>query len=96
MIEHPGKEIWVKELSSGDWAVCLFNPTGQPSKMRIKWPQFWVLDSKTEYEVRDIWPQKDLGTTQTKNDFFVTIEPHDVIVYRLNKTQKDDHETEKK
>src|SRR5208283_3602848 len=24
-MEHPGKEIWAKELSAGSWAVCFFN-----------------------------------------------------------------------
>jgi len=24
-MNHPGKEIWVKELSNKEWAVCFFN-----------------------------------------------------------------------
>ena len=88
MMEHPGKEIWVKELSGGDWAICLFNPSDQPTKVRIRWPQFWILKAETEYRVREIWAEKDLGTTRSHNDFFVTIPPHDVIVYRLSALKK--------
>ena len=85
MMDHPGKQIWVKELSGGDWAICLFNPTDEPTDMRVKWKQFVVLDADTEYSARDIWVKKDLGTTRTKTNFNITILPHDVIIYRLTK-----------
>jgi alpha-galactosidase len=78
-IDHPGKEIWVKELSNGNWAVCFLNDSDNPLQIRLKWEHLWFL--KGTYEVRDLWQKKDLGTT--KDDFTGDIAPHDVILFRL-------------
>ena len=34
-----GKDIWVKELSNGCWAVCFLNSTAEPIKLKITWSQ---------------------------------------------------------
>jgi alpha-galactosidase len=77
---HPGKEIWVKELSNGNWAVCFFNSGDNPLKIRLKWEHLWFL--KGTYKVRDLWQKKDLGTTQ--KGFTGDIAPHDVLLFKLS------------
>jgi alpha-galactosidase len=77
---QPGKEIWVKELSDGNWTVCFFNSGDNPLKIRLKWEQLWFL--KGTYKVRDLWQKKDIGTT--KKGFTCDIAPHDVLLLKLS------------
>lgn len=88
-MKHPGKEIWVKELSNDAWAVCFFNTGDVPLKIRITWSHIWILRSKyNKYKIRDLWQKKDLGEIDLEegdNEFFIRqIEPHDVILLKLN------------
>lgn len=84
-MKHPGKEIWVKQLSDGKWAVCFLNDSDSPLQIRLKWSHLWFL--KGTYEVRDLWQKKDLGTT--KDDFAGEIASHDVLLFRLSPVKKD-------
>lgn len=77
---QPGKEIWVKELSNGQWAVCFFNSGNDPFQMKVKWPDLSFL--KGTYQIRDLWQNKDIGTTE--KDFAGDIAPHDVLLYKLS------------
>jgi alpha-galactosidase len=79
-MEQPGKEIWVKELSNGSWAVCFFNSSDNPMPVRLNWSHFWFL--KGTYKVRDLWKKKDLGTTNKNFDFEVG--SHDVALFKLS------------
>lgn len=78
-MQHPGKEIWAKELSNGEWAVCFFNSGENDLHLRIQWNHLSFL--KGTYRIRDLWKKKDLGTTQER--FVGTIPPHDVLLVRL-------------
>jgi len=79
-MSHPSKEIWVKELSDGEWAVCIFNSGEDTLKVRLTWSHLWFL--KGNYQVRDLWQKKDLGITD--KDFIREIPSHDVILLRLS------------
>jgi alpha-galactosidase len=79
-VTHPGKEIWVKELSDGNWAVCFLNSGDRPMQMKVNWSNFWFL--KGTYKIRDLWQKKDLGTTN--KDFVGNIAPHDVLLFKLS------------
>jgi len=79
-MEQPGKEIWVKELSNGEWAVCFFNSGDDKMRIRVHWPNLYFL--KGAFEVRDLWQAKNLGTTA--NDFAGDIASHDVILFKLS------------
>jgi alpha-galactosidase len=83
-MEHPGKEIWVKELSDGNWAVCFFNNSEEKVQIRVHWPHLSFL--KGTYEVRDVWQGKNLGTTA--KDFVGDLPAHDVILFKLNPVKK--------
>lgn len=88
MMDHPGKEIWVKELSNGTWAVCFHNTEEKPLKVRITWDHLWILQGKnSKYKVRDIWNKKDLEIINIKKqdyeDFTSEIAPHDVLLLKF-------------
>ena len=78
-MDHPGKQIWAKELSHGEWAVCIFNSSTDPVKVRVHWSYLSFLKGK--FSIHDIWHKQDIGTSE--DDYVVDIEPHDVVLLRL-------------
>ncbi|MBN2068277.1 MAG: glycoside hydrolase family 27 protein [Opitutales bacterium] len=80
---HPNKQIWIKELSDGDWAICYFNDGKDAYTQRINWEHYTFLDGT--YTMRDIWKHADVGTTDKKYEF--RIESHDVLLLRLSKVK---------
>ena len=79
-MDHLSKLIYVKELSNGCWAICWHNSGDLTYTQRINWSHFTFL--KGEYEIKDIWKNKIIGTT-TKN-IEVNIASHDILLFRLN------------
>ncbi len=79
-MEQPGKEIWVKELSNGKWAVCFFNNSDSKMQIRVKWSNLSFLTGT--YQIRDLWQKKDLGTTG--KEFIGDIPSMDVILFELS------------
>ncbi len=77
---QPGKEIWVKELSNKNWAVCFFNSSDKPMKIRLNWSHLWFV--KGTHKVRDLWQRKTLGKTNKNIDF--EIGSHDVVLFKLS------------
>jgi alpha-galactosidase len=75
----PVKEIWVKELSHGDWAVCVLNAGPVAADLTVDWNQIRFLQGV--YRVRDLWAKQDVGTTQEKHTGRVA--SHDVMLFRL-------------
>jgi alpha-galactosidase len=80
------KEIWAKELSGGDWAVCVLNTTAEPIKLDLDWKSLEFLKPDTTYTVRDLWAKQDAG--DTKSPFTTSIESHDVALVRLHPASK--------
>jgi alpha-galactosidase len=79
-MDHPGKQIWVKELSQGNWAVCFFNDSDEDVPVRIHWPYLTFLQGT--YTVRDVWKAKDLGATDA--DMTTDVPAHDVTLLKLS------------
>jgi alpha-galactosidase len=77
---HPGKEIWAKECSNGEWGVCFLNTGESALKLRIHWSHLFFL--KGDYRIRDLWRKKDLGITS--KDLDAEVAPHDVLLVRLS------------
>ena len=73
-------EVWYKQLSDGDWAVCLLNPAAASVNLKLNWKDLTFLNGQ-KYQVRDIWTAKDLGDTDI--DFAGNIVSHDVVLFRL-------------
>ncbi|MGA2323915.1 MAG: glycoside hydrolase family 27 protein [Sedimentisphaerales bacterium] len=84
-MDHPGKQIWVKELSNGCWAVCFFNNSDEAVKLRINWANFPFVSGN--YEIRDLWKKKNVGTTG--KNFEDKVDPLDVILVKLTPVKKD-------
>ena len=76
---EPGREIWVRELSNGDWAVALLNTGDQPADLSIDFGPMWFLGGTCQ--IRDIWDKKDTGTTA--QPFTKRLASHDVALLRL-------------
>ncbi len=83
--QEPDKEVWIKELSNGDWAVCVLNAGDKAAETKFSWKELTFL--KGDYQVRDLWEKKDIGTT--KQDLSRTIDSHDVILVRLSPVKAD-------
>jgi alpha-galactosidase len=77
---QPGKEIWVKELSNKNWAVCFFNSSDKPMQIRLNWSHLGFV--KGTHKVRDLWKKEDIGTTEKNIDF--EIGSHDVVLFKLS------------
>jgi alpha-galactosidase len=79
-MDHPGKQIWAKELADGAWAVCFFNSGDARLPLKIDWSHLPFL--KGAFQIRDLWARKDIGPTSAA--FQATIAPHDVILLKLS------------
>jgi alpha-galactosidase len=84
VIDETGKEVWIKELSNGDWAVCMLNDSASDAQMSLAWADLPALAGKT-YKVRDLWAKKDIGTT--KDNYSGNVVSHDVALFRLSPAQ---------
>ena len=90
--ENNGVETWFKPLSGGDWAVMFLNRNKEAQKVNFNWAENEVKDeifdkaanfSSTTYKVRDLWTNKNVGTT--KKAFKGEVPGHDVVMLRLSK-----------
>ena len=78
-MDHPGKQIWVKELSNNQWAICYHNSGDQPVTLRINWKHFGFLEGG--YNIYDVWQNKVIGTT--KKNRTMELASHDVILLKF-------------
>jgi alpha-galactosidase len=78
-MDHPSKQIWVKELSNNEWAICYHNDGDQSIILRIHWEHFGFL--KGAYKIYNIWQDKVIGTTEKNRNMELT--SHDVILLKL-------------
>jgi len=76
---EPGREIWVRQLAGGAWAVALLNTGAAAADLALDLPSMWLFDGK--FAVRDVWAKKDVGT----NAQILTahLASHDVALLRL-------------
>ena len=76
-------EVWSRPLSDGTVAVGLFNRGPVAAKVTAKWPDIGVAGSQ---RVRDLWEQKDLGTSAGA---FETIVPrHGAMLVRIGQPSR--------
>ncbi|HEX8922620.1 MAG TPA: glycoside hydrolase family 27 protein, partial [Pyrinomonadaceae bacterium] len=85
-------EVWFKPLTGGDWALAILNRGTTPRKISFDWKAEKVTDSfskreasfvTTRYRLRDLWAQRDIGTTE--RPLSADVPPHDVLMLRLRK-----------
>jgi alpha-galactosidase len=76
----PEQEIWVKELSGGEWGICAFNSGDKTKEVKVNWKDFYFF--KGIYKIRDLWQRKNIGTTE--KNFTGKIASHDVVLFKLS------------
>ncbi len=72
-------QIFLKPLSGGDTAICLFNRGGQIREVNIDWKKYKI---GTDHSLRDLWKKQAAGTTATS--YKASIPKHDAVVLRLS------------
>lgn len=72
-------EIWVKELSNNEWAVCMLNTGTTAKELTVDWERLWTIQGK--FSVRDVWAKKAVG--DNSKPYTTRVEPHDVALFRL-------------
>ena len=75
---QPSAEVWVRELSGGNYAVGLFNRTSQTITAVCDWQKEGF---STIPEIRDLWLRKNLPRQKT---FSTEIPPHGCLLLRLS------------
>lgn len=73
------REIWVKELSNGEWAVCVLNTGAAAKDLTVEWGRLWTIQGK--FTVRDVWAKKNVG--DTTQPYTARLDSHDVALFRL-------------
>jgi alpha-galactosidase len=80
-LADPGKniEIWVRELSNGEWAVCALNTSGAAADLTVEWKRLWTIQGN--FSVHDVWANKPAG--DTGKSLTARVDSHDVLLFRL-------------
>lgn len=81
VVKDSTRQVWVKELADGSFAVGLFNISEvyQPVSFRLT-----ELGLKGTYSIRDCWRQKNSGSC--RDQFTSNLPPHGVILLKLTKS----------
>jgi alpha-galactosidase len=72
-------EIWAKELSNKEWAVCALNTGRTAADLSVEWGRLSFLQGV--YDVRDLWSKQAAG--DTSKPYTARVEAHDVMLFRL-------------
>jgi len=82
LIAEPSKsiEIWAKELSNGEWAVCALNTSTSEAELTIDFSHFGWVFKGNKYSLRDVWAKKAVGTSE--KPYTAKVASHDVILLR--------------
>ena len=75
-------QIFLKPLSGGDTAICLFNRGEQSKEVNIDWKKYKIGAGHTIF---DLWKKRVAGTTATA--YKTSIPRHDVTVLRLSNSE---------
>lgn len=82
--QDPEREIWVRKLEGGDWAVIALNADDDTRETEIDFATMWLFGSD-EFAIYDIWEKKDLGKKSDHPVLSRALAPHDVMFLRLKK-----------
>jgi alpha-galactosidase len=72
-------EIWAKELSNKEWAVCVLNTGRTAADLTVEWGRLSFLQGV--YDLRDLWAKQAAG--DTSKPCTARVEAHDVMLFRL-------------
>ncbi len=84
------KEVWVKFLENEELAICFLNRTEKTWNEKYDWARLNIYANKqairfgkTEYSIRDLWKQENIGTTSKPTE--LSIPAHGILMVRLTK-----------
>lgn len=98
-IDYGNWEIWFKPLANGEYAYCFLNKSNEPIDINVDlnktiydkvfnedftkkiWKTYRISDHI--YRIKDLWNDKDLGTT--KKNLKARIQKHGVLLIKLSK-----------
>lgn len=83
IIDRGNFEIWQKPLKDGAIAICLLNLEIKEKEYSIDWGNSRIKDFSGTYTVRNLWDDKETGTTDS--GCTVIVPGRDVVVLRLEK-----------
>ncbi len=72
------KEIWVRPLANGEFALGLFNRGQTEAELSFKWADLGLAKPA---QVRDLWAHRRLETTG--EEFKAKVRPHGVVLLRV-------------
>jgi alpha-galactosidase len=73
-------EVWAKDMQDGSKAVGLFNRGYGAATVTAKWSNLGLTGKQ---KVRDLWRQKDLGTSN--GEFTAKVPRHGVVLVKISK-----------
>jgi alpha-galactosidase len=73
-------EVWAKDMENGSKAVGLFNCGYSAATVTAKWSDLGLTGKQ---KVRDLWRQKDLGTSN--GEFTAKVPRHGVVLVGISK-----------
>ena len=71
------RQVWVKDMSDGSYAIGLLNLAQRDQEVGVSWSKIGVAGPK---RVRDLWRQRDL--TAGGDEFTATVPRHGVVLIR--------------
>ncbi|HEY0945627.1 MAG TPA: glycoside hydrolase family 27 protein [Opitutaceae bacterium] len=72
-------EVWARELSSKEWAICVLNTGDAKTDLTVEWNRFHFLHGT--YSIREIWSKQAIG--DTSKPYTRAVDSHDVVFFRL-------------
>jgi len=85
-------DIWVKPLENDEVAVAFLNRAEFPMEFEFNWEEHTFIDdifekefsfSGTTYNIRDLWKNENIGTTNDVKN--ITVPANDIVVHRLSR-----------
>jgi len=85
VVKDGDKEVWVKPLAGGEWAVLLFNRGSTPTTITATSEQIGLPPAVTGFRgfVRDLWAHKKVGSYRDRISALVP--SHDVAMFRIGR-----------
>ncbi|MCF3652259.1 glycoside hydrolase family 27 protein [Synoicihabitans lomoniglobus] len=77
--DQAGIEVFIKELSEGEWAVCALNTSDETRELTIPFHRFYMLGETKE--LFDVWSNQVVG--DTSESYTRAVDSHDVMMFRL-------------
>jgi alpha-galactosidase len=75
------KDVWVKPLQTGLWAVGLYNRSGAATEMTVPWNDLGLAPTQG-VQVRDLWNKSDLGSFT--DHFTRSVASHECLMLKIS------------